>query len=420
MKRGFKRTILGLAVSLLARASSAGAAESTGKALAGLEPFDTAMQALLAKWDVPGGALAVARDGRLVLARGYGYANRERQEPVQPTSLFRLGSLNKMIIMAVAVLQLRDAGRLNLDDKVLPILGEIGPRPEHIADKRMNDITIRQLLQHTAGFDRDRSGDPLFPPRAVQAAARQGAAMPPTCEAILRDTLESPLDFAPGSRFAYSNIGYCILGRVIERLSGERYTDVVRQRISGPIGSPGLQPGRTLTALPGEVTYYTYAQEPLADAVPGLGLRGKVTLPYGGFPFEAFDALGQYVGSPVDFLRFILAIDGTKGPALLRPESLREMRRRPSIPGEEGKASFYGLGTLVRPVTGGDNWFHSGSQSGMKALAVRYANGNAWVVAVNTRPKDRDGFAGDLDRSLIQAAQRVGRGWPGGSLWSEF
>lgn len=410
---------VGLASFVLAFVTGAVAAAPTGKALGGLEAFDEAMQGLLDKWDLPGAALAVARDGRLVLARGYGYANRERKEPVQPTSLFRLGSLNKMLT-AVAVLQLRDAGKLQLDDKVLPILGEIGPRPERIADRRVHDITIRHLLQHSGGFDRDRSGDPVFPPRAVQAAARQGGAMPPTCEAILRDSLEGSLDFAPGSRYAYSNVGYCILGRVIERLSGERYTDFVRRRITEPVGAGGLQPGRTLIALPGEVTYYAYPQEPLADPVPGLGLRGKVTLPYGGFPFEAFDALGQYIGSPLDFLRFILAIDGQRGAALLSADSLREMRRRPAIPGEEGKASFYGLGTLVRPVSGGDNWFHSGSQSGMKALAVRYANGNAWVVAVNTRPQDRDRFAGDLDRALIQAGQRVGRGWPGGNLWAEF
>ncbi len=413
-----RRLVVVLAV-LAAGWLPAQAAEPTGKTLPGLGPFDQAMQALLEKWDVPGGALAVARDGRLVLARGYGYANRERREPAQPTSLFRLGSLNKMLT-AVAVLQLRDAGRLNLDDKALPILGDLGPRPDRIKDPRVHDITIRHLLQHSGGFDRERSGDPLFPPRAVQAAMRQGGAMPPTCEAILRDTLESALDFAPGTKFAYSNLGYCVLGRIIERVSGQDYNAFIRARILDPAGAAGLRPGRTLTAFPGEVTYYTYAQEPTVEAVPGLGLRGKVTPPYGGFPFEAFDALGQYIGAPVDYLRFMLAIDGTRGPTLLSRDSLREMRRRPDIPGEQGKASFYGLGTLVRPVTGGENWFHAGSQSGMKALAVRYAGGNAWVVAFNSRPRDRDGFAGDVDRSLIQAAQRVGKGWPGGDLWSEF
>ena len=397
----------------------ASAAEPTGKALPGLGPFDQTMQALLDKWDVPGGALAVAREGRLVLARGYGYANRERKEPVQPTSLFRLGSLNKMLT-AVAVLQLRDAGKLDLDDTLLPILGDLGPRPERVRDARVHDITIRHLLQHSGGFDRDKSGDPLFPPRAVQAASRQGGAMPPTCEAILRDTLEQPLDFAPGTRYAYSNLGYCALGRVIERLSGQTYEAYLRARILAPAGVERLRSGRTLTAFPGEVTYYTYPQEPTVDPVPGLGLRGKVAAPYGGFNFESFDSLGGYIGAPVDFLRFMLAIDGTWGPTLLSASSVREMRARPRLPSSERQALYYGLGVNVRPTVGGDNWFHGGSQSGMKALAVRYANGNAWVVAFNSRPKDRDGFAGDVDRSLVQAAQRVGKGWPGGHLWGEF
>ncbi len=398
---------------------SASAAEPTGRALSGLEPFDHAMQGILEKWQVPGGALAVARDGRLVLVRGYGVANRERNEPVTPASLFRLGSLNK-VLTSVAILQLSERGLVGLDDKVLPILGEIGPRPSAIRDQRVHEITIRHLLQHTGGFDRDRSGDPLFPPHAVKAAERQGAPMPPTCETILRDSLEGSLDFSPGARYAYSNVGYCILGRVIERIARVPYEAYVRSQILEPSGAARMRLGLTLTAFPGEVMYYDYPGAPRVTPVPGLGLSGLVNRAYGGYVLESFDALGQYIGAPVDFLRIMLAIDGQRGRALLKPETVREMRKRPAIPGNENSAAFYGLGIMVRPVVGGENWFHSGSQTGAKALAVRYAGGNAWVVAFNLRPRDRDGFAGDIDRALIQAGQRVGQNWPRGDLWSEF
>src|SRR5207244_12757 len=98
-------------------------AEPTGAALPGLESYDEVMTTLIGKWDIPGAGLAVARDGKLLLMRGYGFANRERSVRVEPTSLFRLASLSKTVT-AVAVLQLVDDGRLKLDDRIVPILGD--------------------------------------------------------------------------------------------------------------------------------------------------------------------------------------------------------------------------------------------------------------------------------------------------------
>ena len=118
----------------------------------------------------------------------------------------------------MAVLQLVQDGKLSLDDKVVPILGDTGPRPGKVSDPRVQDIRVRHLLQHSGGFDRKRSGDVVFMPGAVEAAKRQGGALPPDCPTVMRDALERTLDFPPGTRIAYSNIGYCMLGRVVERV----------------------------------------------------------------------------------------------------------------------------------------------------------------------------------------------------------
>jgi N-acyl-D-amino-acid deacylase len=168
------------------------------------------------------------------------------------------------------------------------------------------------------------------------------------------------------------------------------------------------------------VTYYDEPTAPTMEPMPGLGLKGRVVAPYGAFAIEAFDSLGQTIGAPLDFLRFMLAIDGRRGKALLSPEALRAMRERPVFPENDGKQTYYALGFQVRQIGSGFTWFHGGSQPGMEALAVRFANGNAWVVAFNTRPRDRSGFHGDYDRALNQAASRVGGNWPTGDLWSEF
>jgi len=394
-------------------------AEPTGSALPGLEVYDELMAALLKKWDVPGAGLAVAHKDKLILVRGYGFANKERSVAVGPTSLFRVASLSKTIT-AVAVLQLVQGGRLELDDKVLPILGDAGPRPDRITDSRVRDITVRHLLQHSGGFDRDRSGDVAFLPRAADAAQRQGGPLPPDCPTILRDTLERTLDFAPGERFAYSNIGYCILGRIVERVTGSPYEAHVREHVLAPAGVTRMQVGRTLQPAESEVTYYDYRGAKEVKAMPGLGLR-VAPQPYGAFALETMDSYGGWIAAPIDYLRFILAIDGRRGAALLNATSLAEMNApalKEATGGEEwnGNGVYYGLGIRVRPVRNGANLFHTGSIPGTSTLAIRTADGFAWVVMFNGRPQDKNGFRADVDRGLWAAKGKVKR-WPSGDLF---
>jgi CubicO group peptidase (beta-lactamase class C family) len=416
-----KRVALVASLFILLGAAVETRAEPTGSALPGLGSYDELMTALMKKWDVPGAGLAVAHKGKLLLVRGYGLANKEHAVAVEPTSLFRLASLSKTVT-AVAVLQLVQVGRLKLDDKVLPILGDVGPRPDRITDSRVHDITVRHLLQHSGGFDRNRSGDVVFLPGAAEAAHRQGGALPPDCPTVLRDTLERKLDFAPGERFAYSNVGYCILGRVVERVTGTPYETHVRQHVLAPVGATRMKIGHTLRPADGEVMYYDYRGAKEVKAMPGLGLK-LAPQPYGAFAIETMDSYGGWIGAPVDYLRFILAIDGRRGVALLNTATLAEMNARAkpeaaTADGDEsnGNGVFYGLGIRIRPVTNGANLFHTGSIPGTSTLAVRTADGFAWVVAFNSRPQDRNGFRGDIDRGLWVAKGKVKR-WPDGDLF---
>jgi len=418
-----KRLVLAAALLVALGGAAEAPAEPTGSALPGLESYDEMMTALIKKWDVPGAGLAVAHQGKLVLVRGYGLANKERSIAVEPTSRFRLASLSKTVT-AVAVLQLVQDSRLKLDDKIVPILGDIGPRADRITDSRVHDITVRHLLQHSGGFDRNRSGDVVFMPGAVDAAQRQGGPLPPDCPTIMRDALERKLDFAPGERFAYSNIGYCILGRVVERVTGVTYEAHVRQRVLGPVGATRMTLGHTLRPADGEVTYYDYRGAKDVKAMPGLGLK-IAPQPYGAFALETMDSYGGWIGAPVDYLRFILGIDGRRGAALLNAATLAEMNARTRLEagtadGDEasGNGVFYGLGIRIRPITHGANLFHTGSLPGTNALAVRTADGFAWVVAFNSRPQDRGGFRGEADRGLWAAKGKVKR-WPDGDLFGQ-
>src|SRR6185369_13325832 len=134
--------------------------------------FDALMQRCLPEHGLLGAALAVAKDGRQVYARGFGWADLQSLEPVTPDARFRLASVSKPIT-AVAILRLAQEGRLALDDRAFDIL-PVEPTPRLAAgaqpDPRLKQITIQHLLNHTGGWNRDRSGDPMFMSVAIAQA----------------------------------------------------------------------------------------------------------------------------------------------------------------------------------------------------------------------------------------------------------
>ena len=121
---------------------------STGQTSPDLAGFDGVVKSLLAKWQVPGAAAAVVQDGHLVIARGYGWADREKRQPVRPDSLFRIASLSKSLT-AAAILKLVEEGRLGLDDRPFDLLSDLAPRPGGRINPDLHQITIRHLLQHS-------------------------------------------------------------------------------------------------------------------------------------------------------------------------------------------------------------------------------------------------------------------------------
>src|SRR5262249_38714238 len=156
------------------------------------------------------------------------------REPVRPRSLFRIASVSKPITSA-AVLQLVEQGKLGLDDRVVDLLDvRHNGDPIAPADPRLKRVTIRHLLQHRGGWDRDKSFDPMF--RSVRIAREFGTRPPAGPELIIASMWKRPLDFDPGARSCYSNFGYCVLGRVIEKVSGISYEAYVREHILAPLG----------------------------------------------------------------------------------------------------------------------------------------------------------------------------------------
>lgn len=372
---------------------------------------------------VPGGALAVVKDRRLVYARGYGLADREAKVQAKADSLFRIASVSKPIT-GVAVMKLIEDGKLTLDTKAIPLL-ELAPLVQSFRDPepRLRQITIRQLLQHTGGWDRDKSFDPMF--RSDRIAELTGR-RPASAVDVIRYMLSRPLDFEPGTRYAYSNFGYCLLGRVIEKVTGQSYEKFVQEQVLVPAGIKRMQIGATPEGkqAPGEVRYYTSGGGMAKNVFPDGPER--VPWPYGGFHLEAMDAHGGWIASAVDLARIAAALDDPQRSPLLKSASFDAMYAPPPAPVSRRthgslEPSYYGCGWSVRPVgrSGKANYWHNGSLPGTNSILVRLANGLSWAALFNLRSENKELPDGAIDAALHRAAAAVAQ-WPEHDLFANF
>ena len=401
----------------------AGAEEAT------LAPFDDLMTAFLTEHQAPGGSLAVARRGKLVYARGFGLADAGRKRPVRADSLFRVASVSKPLT-AVAVLQLVGRGRVNLDDPVLKYVGlEPHLEPGAEVDPRWATVTVRQCLHHTGGWDRDKSGDPIGVPRVIAAALKTKPPVPPAD--VIRYMMGRPLDFAPGGRFAYSNLGYLLLGRVVETASGEGYEAYVRKHVLAPLGVTRPRLGRALPEdrAAGEVRYHD-AKLATGPCLYPPRAGDRVPVPDGAMNFEGFEAHGAWVASAVDLVKFATAFDDPKTCPILRPAQIETMWERPVGLAEtdakgKPKAVYYGCGWNVRPGTtagavGPPTVWHGGLIPGTSAMLVRRHDGLTWAVLFNS---DRDAAGEALSTAidpLVHHAAAAVKAWPAVDLFGQF
>ena len=205
------------------------------------ERMDKIIASFLSRYKIKGASVAVTKDGRLVYAKGFGYANEENAEKVEPGHVFRIASISKLIT-AVAVMHLVEEGKLDLGSKVFGP-GGILHEDKYLTyrDRRIENITIQHLLEHKAGWSK-YYGDPVFMPHVV--ARKMKVSLPVSSEDVIRYALTRKLSYTPGTRYKYSNLGYVVLGQIIEKTTGMVYEDYVRLSLLNPLGIWDMQIGR--------------------------------------------------------------------------------------------------------------------------------------------------------------------------------
>jgi N-acyl-D-amino-acid deacylase len=373
-----------------------------------LAHYDSIIPAFMTETGLVGGAVAVARDGRLLLARGYGLADSATDRRVRPTSLFRIASVSKAIA-AMTALRLAQQGRLDLDSAAFDHVRELAPDPLPDVDPRLDDITVRHLLSHAGGWDMATAFDPAYGTREI--ARILGVPAPASADDLVRYMWDQPLQFDPGTAFAYSNFGYILLARIIENAAGLPFEAAVREALLDPADISGMRLGRTRPAdrAPDEVTYYAPGRT--ASVFPP---HPTVPTPYGAFHLEAMDGSSGWIASVVDLARLISAIDGTGTPDLLDAATIDAMLDRPPLPDWDGRASYYGLGWWVQPFGGSRSWWSDGSFSGSTAIVVRAHSGVVWAAVFNGSVS-----TGHLSDILWQAHEATDE-WPAHDLFDAY
>ncbi|MDL2251818.1 beta-lactamase family protein [Odoribacter sp. OttesenSCG-928-J03] len=366
--------------------------------------FDATIERFMRKWEIKGASFALMKDGKLIYAKGYGYADEENDIKTEVKHIFRIASLSKLIT-ATGIMKLVEDGKLSLDDRVF---GEEGILNDSIfltyRDSRIPHITIEHLLRHQGGFS-TRLGDPMFYPLTV--AQKMDAPAPADLNTMIRFVLSRRLGYTPGSASSYSNIGYGILSRIIEKVSGMAYESYIQKNILLPAGCFDMYIGHNFyeDRYANEVRYYQAASEEIMPCCDGSGKL--VPKYYGGNNVEGLSGAGGWLASPVELLRFLAVIDGDETiPDILSPETIKLMTTY--------HKGSHPIGWMY--VSGGGNWVRTGTLSGTSALMKKQQNGYSWVFLTNTSAWKGAKFPKYIDRHVSQAMHRV-KQWPENDLF---
>lgn len=396
-----------LALAAFAETRGPGGLPITGKAIEVLAPLDEAVEKIMLRHGIPGASIAITKDGKLVFAKGFGWGHYETSELVAPTTLFGLASVSKCLT-ALTILKLVEEGKLNLDQKAFEILKHIKPPPRILVDPRIYQITVRQLLNHSGGWNRDRSGDPIN--WSFQVSQLLRVPMPITEDQLISYTLGVRLDFNPGTDAQYSNFGYIVLGQIAAKVSGQSYEECVRSRVLKPMGMTGVRlHDREGKYYKGESRRYN------------AGLM-QAMAPYN-MPWS--DASGGWAASSVDLARLMTALDGSRGGKLfLKEDMMKEMVAPPPEPLKaRPDGTHFGLGwDTVAKLDKGYGYQKSGCFPGVRATLKHRVDGVNTIVLYNALiqmdPLDMR-IANDAMREVHEAVAQI-KEWPKVDLFDDY
>jgi CubicO group peptidase (beta-lactamase class C family) len=308
------------------------------------QKIDTLATDALSKSGVPSASLAVVQSGKIVYLHAYGDARLDPRAPATPSMRYSIGSISKQFT-AASILLLQEQGKLSLDDKLSKFLPDL---------TRANDVTLRQLLSHTSGYQDYWPQDYVMP----------NMLQPTTAQHILDLWARKPLDFDPGTKWQYSNTNYVIAGLIVEKVSGMPLLTFLQQKVFQPLAmSSVLNTDQDRLGDTDPTGYLRYAIGPPRPAPK----EGK------GWLFAA----GELAMTAEDLAKWDISIIDEK---LLQPPSYHEFSTDVLL--KNGLGTRYGLGVDVRNDAGHRSLSHGGEVSGFTSENVVFPDERVAVVVL--------------------------------------
>ncbi|HEY3929987.1 MAG TPA: serine hydrolase domain-containing protein [Candidatus Koribacter sp.] len=307
--------------------------------------IDTAVEQGLTKTEIPSASIAIVQDGKVVYTHAYGFADLNPKKPATPQMPYAVGSISKQFT-ASAMLWLQQQGKLSLDDPVSKYFPEL---------TRSSEVTIRELLSHTSGYQ------DYWPEDYVMTSMM----VPATAQSIVDQWAKKPLDFDPGTKWQYSNTNYVIAGMIFEKVSGQDLFTFLKNNFFSKLGMNDVynydQDGGPLVEA-----YYRHALGPLRVA-PKIG-RGWVY------------AAGELAMPAYDLALWDI---GIMNQSLLSPESYTQFETPFKL--KDGKDTGYALGVGVGDFQGHKVVAHDGEVSGFTAMNLVLPNDHIAIVVLTNQ-----------------------------------
>lgn len=312
---------------------------------------DAAIRLQMQEQQLPGVSLAVVRNGRIIKAKGYGLANIEVGTAVSPESIFEAGSITKQFA-ATAIMLLAEEGKLSLDDSIAKYFPEAPPA--------LKVVTIRHLLTHTSGIPDVENFDATQVGKGVVDLHREY-----TEDELARAYLAQPLDFQPGTKWSYCNVGYDLLGYLIHRVTGKHYADFLRERIFAPLGMSTTRIFNYAEIIPNRANGY--------DLINGAWKntpRWQSVSIFSG-------AAGSLLMNVLDLAKWDAALYTER---IIKRSSLEAMWT--PVPIDDGSAYPDGIGWFIASAKGHRLVFHTGGGPGFCAAISRYLDDRLTIIVM--------------------------------------
>lgn len=308
------------------------------------DEVDDLVKAEIKRLNIPAVSIAVVRDGKIIKEAGYGFANLEHQVAAKPETIYQSGSVGKQFTAALVMLLVED-GKLGLDDLISKHLPQ--------APELWKDITVRHLLTHTSGL-----GDPYL---------RIDLTKSYTDDQLLAIEGTIPLKFSPGTKWAYSNTGYHVLGFLCNKVGGKFYGDQLVERIFKPCGMTTARMINEHDIIPNRAAGYRWND-------------GKIKNQMWVSPSMNTTADGSLYLTVRDLAQWDAALLGDK---LLKPSSKEAMWTPVKL--SDGKTYPYGFGWLLAPENGHKCISHGGAWQGFTTYIARYVDDHITVIVLTNR-----------------------------------